>query len=218
MSWPVVTRTSRSTPAVAVAFEIETAMSDQEFTDLLARARAGDNVAMQRLMAEYEPQVMTLARRRLSSVLRTVCDSMDLVQSVHRTLLLHLRQNRFEFHRSKDLVALAVDMVKKKVSKKWAKMQREKEILALMADLLAHTDSDRAAESAKELQELLETLDDDDRRFLELYLKGWKTVDIAKGMGKSPASVSVRRGRLLRGLRKVGIDLDSAVPVAAGIK
>src|SRR5690348_7194830 len=58
-----------------------TAMSEQDFAAVLERARRGDDEAMTRLVAEYEPQIRRVAHSRLSSALRAAVDSMDLVQS-----------------------------------------------------------------------------------------------------------------------------------------
>jgi RNA polymerase sigma-70 factor (ECF subfamily) len=183
-------------------------MSDEEFTDVLARARAGDNGAMARLIAEYEPQLLLVARKRLGPALRALFDSGDLTHSVHRSLLYHLRRNEFEFHSPKDLIALAVHMVQQKVAKKAARMKREREILELKARLLERTNPERAAKVAEELHDLLDTLKDEDRQFLKLYLENRRTVEIARILGQNPGSLSMRRSRLIRKLRAAGLDLE----------
>src|SRR5262245_50237182 len=147
-------------------------MPEQDFAAVLERARQGDAEAMTRLVEEYEPEVRRVAHRRLGPALRANFDSADLVQSVHRSLLLCLRRNKFTFAGPQDLIALAVTMVKRKAARKWARLQREQEILQLRAQLLARAKPGHPAEQAAELQDLLETLDDDDRRLLKLYLEG----------------------------------------------
>jgi RNA polymerase sigma-70 factor (ECF subfamily) len=178
-------------------------MPEDDFAAVLERARQGDAEAMARLVEEYEPEVRRVARRRLSPALRAGFDSADLVQSVHRSLLLCLRRNKFTFAGPQDLIALAVTMVKRKAARKWARLQREQDILHLRAELLARARPDRAAE----VQDLLETLDEDDRQLLKLYLEGRSTVEAAEVLGLKPDSLRVRRSRLFRKLRAAGLDL-----------
>src|SRR5262245_3143222 len=148
---------------------MQTTMQEQDFAAVLERARQGDAEAMARLVEEYEPEIRRVAHRRLGPALRARFDSADLVQSVHRSLLLCLKRNKFTFAGPQDLIALAVTMVKNKAARKSKRLQREREILQLRAQLLAQEKPERAAELADKVQELLETLDDDDRRLLKLY-------------------------------------------------
>jgi RNA polymerase sigma-70 factor (ECF subfamily) len=182
-------------------------VQEQEFAAALERARQGDCEAMTRLVEEYEPQIRRVARRRLGPTMRAAFDSMDLVQSVHRSLLLCLRQNKYTFAGPQDLVALAVTMVKRKVARKWARLQREQECQRLRAQLLARARPERAAALAGDLQELLEALNDADRQLLNLYLMGHSGVEAAQILGREPDSLRVRRSRLLRKLRDIGLDI-----------
>jgi RNA polymerase sigma factor (sigma-70 family) len=182
-------------------------MSVQDFQALLARARQGNQEAMKRLIEEYEPEVLRFARRRLGRALRVRLGSHDLVQSVHRTLIRCLRQNRFTFAGPKDLVALAVDIVKKKVARQAARHRREKEILSLRERLLRRANPERAAKLATEVQDLLETLKDDDRRIVQLKLEGYTTAKIAGELGLKPGPLRSRWGRLRVKLRAAGVDI-----------
>jgi RNA polymerase sigma-70 factor (ECF subfamily) len=183
-------------------------MSEQDFAAVLELARQGDPEAMARLVEEYEPQIRRVAHSRLSSALRAAVDSADLVQSVHRSLLLCLRRNKFTFNGPQDLVALAVTMVKRKAARKWARLRREQELLELRALLLSRAQPQRAAEMASELQDLLATLDESDRRLLKLYLEGRSTVEAAGILGLDPDCLRVRRHRLFLKLRASGLDID----------
>jgi hypothetical protein len=62
-----------------------------DFDLLLAAARSGDGTAMQRLIQQYEPELRIVARNRLGPALRPHLDTIDLVQSVHRSLMIGLR-------------------------------------------------------------------------------------------------------------------------------
>lgn len=183
-------------------------MHEQNFSAVLERARQGDTEAMTLLIEEYEPQVRRVAHRRLSAALRATFDSTDLVQSVHRSLLLCLQRNKYTFNGPQDLVALAVTMVKRKAARKWARLQREQELLQLRARLLSRAKPQHSAELVNKLQELLEALDDADRQLLKLYLEGHSTVEAADTLGLNPDSLRVRRSRLFRKLRASGLDIN----------
>jgi RNA polymerase sigma-70 factor (ECF subfamily) len=183
-------------------------VQEHDFAAVLQRARQGDCAAMTRLVEEYEPQIHRVARRRLGSTLRAAFDSMDLVQSVHRSLLLCLRANKYTFAGPQDLVALAVTMVKRKAARKCARLQLEQDCLRLREQLLARARPERAAALAGELQELLEGLNDADRQLLALYLKGHSSVEAARILGLEADSLRVRRSRLFRKLRSSSLDID----------
>jgi RNA polymerase sigma factor (sigma-70 family) len=183
-------------------------MRNQDFAAVLERARSGDAEAITQLVEEYEPQIRRVARRRLGPELRAAFDSMDIVQSVHGSLLLCLRRNKYTFAGPQDLIALAVTMVKRKVARKAARMQREREIMHLLALLLSRAKAGRAGKLVERLRDLLETLDPFDRQLLELYLEGHSTVEAAQILGVDPNSLRVHRSRLFRKLRAAGLELD----------
>jgi RNA polymerase sigma-70 factor (ECF subfamily) len=70
---------------------------DDDFANLLARVRGGDDLAAAELVSRYERVVLRSVRSRLSKNLRGAMDSMDVMQSVHRSLLTGLRNERFQF-------------------------------------------------------------------------------------------------------------------------
>ncbi|MEW4452496.1 hypothetical protein AB1L30_07470, partial [Bremerella sp. JC817] len=57
-------------------------MTETTFADLLARAKAGDEHAVNALLNEFEADVRLAVRRQLPRLLRTQFDSMDFVQLV----------------------------------------------------------------------------------------------------------------------------------------
>ena len=84
------------------------AMSDSpvDFAALLSRARGGDAAALDQLAREYEPKLRMVARVRLGSALRPYLDSMDLVQSVQRSLVAGLRGDKYDVSNPEKLLAL----------------------------------------------------------------------------------------------------------------
>jgi RNA polymerase sigma factor (sigma-70 family) len=191
---------------------LRNAMPNHDFADLVARARSGDSAALTRLTEQYEPQIRRIAHRRLGKALRPYVDTMDLVQSVHFSLMLGLRNNKFAIACAEDLIGLAVKMVMRKVARRWQKVQREHEFLKLQELLLLRCrktdDPARAAELADQIRLLLSQLDDFDRRLLQLYLEGHSTVEAARILECNPDVLRVRRSRLFRKLRARGLHFN----------
>src|SRR5688500_16131017 len=101
-----------------------------EYAVLVEQARAGDPGALDRLTRQYEKELRLFARVQLGLALRPYLDTLDLVQSVHRSLMMGLRQNKFDVSRPQDLLALALTMVRRKVARHWRRMQRQKRLEA----------------------------------------------------------------------------------------
>ena len=99
-----------------------------DFASVLARARGGDRAALDQLAREYEPKLRLVARVLLGPALRPYLDSVDLVQSVHRSLLLGLRDQKFVLETPENLLALALTLVRRKVARHWRSLQRQKRL------------------------------------------------------------------------------------------
>src|ERR1051325_4822453 len=99
-----------------------------DFAALVSRARAGDPGALTRLAQQYEPKVRIVARVLLGPALRPYLDSMDLVQSVHRRLLVGLRANKFDTPAPAPLIALAVTLVRRKAAGQWRPLRRQQRL------------------------------------------------------------------------------------------
>jgi RNA polymerase sigma factor (sigma-70 family) len=70
--------------------------NDEEFNELLRRARAGDNGAIRDFLSQFEEEVRTMVRSRLPRKLRTQFDSTDFVQSVWQSFLVDPDSRDFE--------------------------------------------------------------------------------------------------------------------------
>src|SRR5258708_25204250 len=101
-----------------------------DFASVLARARGGDRAALDQLAREYEPKLRLVARVLLGPALRPYLDSVDLVQSVHKSLLLGLRGDKFALDTPDDLLALALTLVRRKVARQWRRLQRQHRLSA----------------------------------------------------------------------------------------
>src|SRR5438477_12507694 len=105
-----------------------------EFVTLLAQARQGDRSALAELSQQYEAKVRMVARVLLGPALRPHLDSVDLVQSVHRSLMLGLRQDKFDISSPDKLIGLALTLVRRKVARQWRHLQRQKRLSGCPAD------------------------------------------------------------------------------------
>ena len=183
-----------------------------EFGVMLTRARAGDRSALAYLAAQYEPEVRLVARLRLGQGLRPYLDSMDLVQSVHRSLLVGLRQDKFDVSTPEKLIALALTIVRRKAARHWRREQRQQRLsgagaggdaLVQMITGLATPQPTPADTVAFQdtVASVCRHLSDLEKQMLELQLQGYRTVEIAERLGQDPDVLRVRLSRLRQRLR-----------------
>jgi RNA polymerase sigma factor (sigma-70 family) len=183
-----------------------------DFATLLARARGGDRAALDEIARTYEPKLRLVARVLLGPALRPYLDSVDLVQSVHKSLLVGLRDQKFAFDTSDDLLALALTLVRRKVARQWRRLQRQQRLsgeTGALADL-AYTltalsrpqdDPAQAAQFNDSVAQLCRNLNEAERRLLELRLEGYTPAECAAELKLSAVAFRVRLTRLRQRLR-----------------
>jgi RNA polymerase sigma-70 factor (ECF subfamily) len=187
-----------------------------DFAQLLERARRGEGDALARLVGQYEAKVRLVARYLLGPALQPYLDSVDLVQSVHRTLLVGLREDKFDLSTPENLMALALTLVRRKVARQWRRLQRQQRLesgaasSANLPELLSslcspEADPARAAQLRDQIQHLCEQLDEPDRRLLELRLQGYSPAEVADQIGLNVNAMYVRLSRLRQRLRAAGV-------------
>jgi RNA polymerase sigma-70 factor (ECF subfamily) len=186
------------------------------FRELLDRARQGDQDALGDLVRRYEPEVRMVARLRLGSALRPHLDSIDLVQSVHHSLMVGLRQNRFEISTPQQLVALALTIVRRKAARAWQRLKRQQRLsdsgggdgtLARTLLDLASPEQDpaAAAQYRDAVEGVCRSLDLVEKQLLEMHLEGYRTVEIAEQLNLNADVLRVKLSRLRARLRSQGI-------------
>jgi RNA polymerase sigma-70 factor (ECF subfamily) len=170
--------------------------------DLLRQATAGESAALAELLQRYERRVRLAARSLLRPPLQHLLDSFDLVQSVHRALLPGLRDGRYAFADEEQLVALAVTVLRHKVRRT---ARRAGHPAAAGRTPPAPADQPADVAAARDLLgRLLDTLDGDDRRIVEMRLAEHSTTEIAAALNCTPAVLRARLSRLRRRLRDAG--------------
>lgn len=189
------------------------------FAELVELAGQGNLDAQDRLCREYESKVRIVARVLLGPALRPQFDSMDIVQSVHRSLLIGLRDQRFDISSPEKLVALASTMVRRKVARKWRTERRRRpegaapvrlDELPQMLESLSSPDLNpgKVAEFHDQVAHVCEHLNDVEKRMLQLRLDGHTAPEVAALLGMHPVAVRVRWTRLRQRLQDAGIASD----------
>jgi RNA polymerase sigma-70 factor (ECF subfamily) len=191
------------------------------FELLLAAARAGDGAAMEQLARQYEPELRIVARLRLGPALRPYLDSVDLVQSVHRSLMMGLRDNRFDVTTPQNLLALALTIVRRKAARHWRHLQRQKRLgdgatsdatsqqdvlEALLALKSTQPGSQAEADLKDQLSVWMSQLDPIEQQLVALRIEGHSTVEVAHALGLDPDVLRVKLSRLRKRMRDHGIE------------
>ncbi|MDB5338146.1 MAG: polymerase sigma factor, sigma-70 family [Planctomycetaceae bacterium] len=190
--------------------------STAQFAELLARVRDGDEAATTRLVERYEARVRLTARVLLGPALRPHLDSVDIAQSVHRTLLFGLKHDKFDLNSSDQLLALLLTVVRRKVAHQWRKAQRQRRLssapdtvespVSLLASMVSpQIDPAGSAAINDSITQLLQGLDGTDRQAIELRLTGYSTVEVAAELGLDARVLRARFSRLRQRLRERGI-------------
>jgi len=188
--------------------------TDDDFAGLLARVRGGDDDAVAKLVQRYERAVLRSVRSRLSRSMRGAMDSLDVIQSVHRSLLTGVKNERFQLATPQQLIGLAVVMVQRKVARQWRKLKRFPTIGSQATDSCSAPPLEAIAgdesppfeiAAANELLErILSQLDEFDRQLVRLKLAGHSSAESAATLGCGPAFVRMRWSRLRQLLRERG--------------
>ena len=88
---------------------------DSDISELIARAKSGDEVAIREFLSRFEPEVRIIVRGHLPKTLRTRFDSMDFVQSVWETFFTKLRERPENFENAQHLRGFLAGVARNKV-------------------------------------------------------------------------------------------------------
>ncbi len=186
--------------------EIEPVSQDDEhvFRRLIDAAATGDAAAIAEVVRLYEPEVRRTARALLGPALQTLADSVDLSQSIHRSILWHIRKRDLIVTSADHLRALALTMVRRKISRQWQRRRRELEFAAALAarekptDRFATHGDDpaREAERSDLIAHALAQCSADEQQLIELRLLGHTTAEAARILGQDADVLRVRLNRL----------------------
>jgi DNA-directed RNA polymerase specialized sigma24 family protein len=164
---------------------------DDDFTDLMARAKSGDPGAIRVFLSRFEWEVQMMVRARLPRKLRGRFDSTDFAQSVWQSFFSDLREKWPDFENVQHLRAFLKGMVWNKVQEQHRRLTRtEKSNLEREERLyIRRGDRDVPREVVSPEPSPSQTVQADDR-LLQLTA------------GRSPAEAAVIR------LRRQGLTFD----------
>ena len=202
-------------------------MSDAEqFSQLLARLRTGDESAARELVSKFEPLVRREVRLRLRDRrLGRAFDSMDVAQSVFATFFIRAAAGEYELGGPEDLVRLLVAVARNKLVSAARKEYAEKR------DVRRHSAPDsgildrvpkggpspsRHAAAADLLNHVLAGLSEEERQLVALRGEGLSWEEVAARIGGTGHARRVQLSRALsRAGQFAGLDDDAAEPADA---
>ena len=189
------------------------------FSELLQRATNGDTEAQEAICRKYERQVRIVARVLLGPQLRAHLDSTDLMQSVHHCLLMGIKNERFDIGSPQKLIALACTLARRKVARKWRLHRRQIQhspptgdsgYISSMLSSIAnpHAGPAEVAQFNDQLVLLCESMNQVERKMLQMRLDGYTNGEVAESLGIHPTAIRVRWTRLKQRLESAGVFAD----------
>src|SRR5262249_42846647 len=157
-------------------------------------AAQGHPAALDELSRRYEPKIRLVARVVLGPALRPYLDSVDLTQSVHKSILLGLRDRKFALNDPEQLIGFAVTMFRRKAARHWRHLQRQRRLSgagtgsvgcrsAVLASLGSGSDPAADVQFRDQVERLCVELGETERRILDLRLEGYTGPEIATQTG-----------------------------------
>ncbi len=195
---------------------------------LVASFRGGDEAAATALFERYFVRLTALVRGRLGAKLRARVDADDVAMSAYRSFFVRVAAGQFELEESGDLWRLLARMALHKLSHQVERHSAEKRAVSqeerltdangLTHDIASPEPSpDEAAAIADELEFIMRSLNETQRRTLELRLQGELLETIAAELGQSERTVR----RTLAHVREIMVkrlpDVERSAPAAISV-
>lgn len=189
-------------------------MDPSRFADYVQRLRAGDVVAAEQLVREYEPVLRMEIRARLRDPsLKRHFDSEDVCQSVLASFFVRVTAGQFDLEDSSQLLRLLVTMARNKVASATRKGHRECRDTRRISDgadlaRLPIIDPDptpgQIAEGRDLLAQVQRRLNEEERQLADLRALGHNWPEIAARLG---GTAEGRRKQLTRALDRITQEL-----------
>jgi len=178
--------------------------TEETFTDLLQRIRAGDAAAAEKLVERYQPALRRMVHVRLvGDRLRRLFDSEDICQSVLASFFVRMALGQYDLERPEDLLKLLAVMARNKVVNKARRMDvngqgGERVSLADLSNSVlaaANAGPSRHAALKDLLQEVRRRLPREENDLLDLRQQGVAWADIAERIGDNADALRKRLNR-----------------------
>ena len=157
--------------------------------------RDGQDDVIAEFWQSYEPRLRRLAERNLAGRMRRRLDPDDLVQSAFRTFLRRAGKHEFELKDRDMLMSLLCTILLNKVRRQVRDHSRKKrgvdreQYFDTLADVQGHSPTAEEQLAFKELEELLEALDDEEKLVVSRKLEGQGSKEIAAELNCSARTV-----------------------------
>jgi RNA polymerase sigma-70 factor (ECF subfamily) len=185
----------------------------QDFRELMARMRAGDERAAAELVSRYEPLIRREVRLRLEDRrLARAFDSVDLCQSVLASFFVRAAAGQYDVDQPGQLAALLVRMARNKLASAARHQNRQRRdqrrVAGGAADLEAVAGGgptpSRVAVGKELLANFFDRLSEEERQIADLRARGLPWEDVAGQLG---GTAQARRMQLARAAERVAREL-----------
>jgi RNA polymerase sigma factor (sigma-70 family) len=180
-----------------------------EFSDLIARMRAGDVHAAEELFHKYEAVIRMEVRRQMRDPrLRRAFDSMDVCQSVLGSFFVRASLGQYDLEDPAEVIGLLVGMARNKAAEQARKERRQcrdnrrvEPLSSQHAEVPAPGPSPSAIVAGEELLQAAQgELTEEERQLAERRARGQSWAEIAAELG---GTVEARRKQMERAIARV---------------
>jgi RNA polymerase sigma-70 factor (ECF subfamily) len=179
---------------------------NDSFADFLNRLQAGEDVAAQELFARFTHQLIALALRHIDGGLRHKVEPEDVVQSVYKSFFSRYGAANLELVNWNSLWGLLTLITVRKCAERAAyhraaRRDAAREVASPRGDearpwldpLGREPTPLEAAVLSETIEQLLASLDEDERPILELSLQGYTTREISERLARAERTVRLLR-------------------------
>jgi RNA polymerase sigma-70 factor (ECF subfamily) len=193
------------------------APDDNQFRDLMRRARQRDEAAAAELVRRYESAIRRVVRIHLRDArLRRVLDSMDICQSVLASFFVRTALGQYDLETPEELLHLLASIARNKLANQANRLRAQRRDIrreAAIGDhadqLLAHASDPSEQASAREILDKVRGQLDADELFLaeqRALGRGW--TEIAQESGATAVALRKKLTRALdRVMRELGLEV-----------
>ncbi len=191
-------------------------LSDQQFAELMAKTRSGDQDAARELVRQYEPEIRRAARLRLTDPrLRRIVDSIDICQSVFGRFFKSATDGSFDLEKPEQLLVLLTTMTRNRIIDEHRRQTTQKRNRPEPdgtpfdpCSVIEKSPGPRTAAAARELlSEVRSRLTADELQIADLRNAGKSWEDVAAELNESADGL---RKRLERALDRVRTEIEAS--------
>jgi len=191
-------------------------LSDQQFAELMAKTRSGDQDAARELVRQYEPEIRRAARLRLTDPrLRRIVDSIDICQSVFGRFFKSATDGSFDLEKPEQLLVLLTTMTRNRIIDEHRRQTTQKRNRPEPdgrpfdpCSVIEDSPGPRTAAAARELlSEVRSRLTADELQIADLRNAGKSWEEVATELSESADGL---RKRLERALDRVRTEIEAS--------